>query len=502
MNNRSELTTAKKLTRRNFLRLSGLGAGALVLGGCGPLSSQDGQSTPGTSGGQSVSRAPSAAATGRLREYTFEAAPMEISLDGRTAQTWGYNGGLPGPEIRVTEGDTLRVRVKNSLPEGTTVHWHGLPIINKMDGVPDVTQKPIKPGEDFVYEFVVPVAGTYMYHSHAGLQLDRGLYGPLVVDPKREQLSYDREYTLLLDDWLDGVSGDSPERTFGRLKNGGGMMDGMGGMMGDASQDFGDVDYPFYLVNGRQANDPTTLRARRGERLRLRLANIASDTVFRVALAGHKMTVVQADGLPVEPVEVDAVRLGMGERYDVLVEAGNPGIWQVAAAPEGKKGLARALLRYAEAGGSGAPAAEDRPGELTGRLLSYSDLRKDGGSVLPIGSPDRVHDLALTGGMQGYDWTIDGKSYPEADPLEVKKGELVRFTMQNRTMMWHPMHLHGHSFQVDNGTGRGPFKDTVMVEPMKGLSFDFLADNPGDWFFHCHNVYHQEAGMARVVNYV
>src|SRR5215204_5023800 len=171
------------------------------------------------------------------REHALEAAPLEFEVGGRRLQTWGYDGGVPGSEVRVTEGDTLRVKLLNRLPADTTIHWHGLPVPNAMDGVPHVTQTPVKSGEGFTYDFVVPTSGTYVYHSHVGLQLDRGLYGPLIVEPKKEELDYDREYVLLLDDWLDGISG-TPEDTLDMLQNRGGsmgrgMMGGMGsGMMG------------------------------------------------------------------------------------------------------------------------------------------------------------------------------------------------------------------------------------------------------------------------------
>lgn len=163
--------------------------------------------------------------------------------------------------------------------------------------------------------------------------------------------------------------------------------------------------------------------------------------------------------------------------------------------------MGRALLRYEESNQSSPPPADDTPDELGGRLLTYGDLRAKGLEPLS-GSPDRTHQLTLSGGMGRYEWTINGQRYPDADSLEIREGEHVRFQMQNRSMMVHPMHLHGHFFQIENGTGRGPFKDTAMVEPHMGsMSFDFVADNPGEWYFHCHNLYHMESGMARVVSY-
>src|SRR5829696_2566172 len=503
---------ATSFSRRKFLGLVGASAGGLVLGGCNLL--------PGSQ--RSLPKTPHASQTGNVREHTLKATPLEFELGGRRVQTWGYNEGVPGPEIRVTEGDTLRVRVRNNLPADTTIHWHGLPIVNAMDGVPNVTQPPIKSGEEFLYEFVVPVAGSYMYHSHVGLQFDRGLYGPLIVEPKKEELSYDREYTLTLDDWLDGVSG-TPEDALSELQSrGGGMGGGMGGMgprggggmgprggrmgPGGGMSGLGGISYPFYLVGGHSAEDPLTFEVRRGERIRLRLLNPSSHTTFRVAVSGHTLTVTHSDGMPVEPVEVDAVRIGEGERYDVIVEANNPGVWQFAVAPEGKNGLARAILRYEESGQSSPPPAGSRPQELSGRLLSYGELRTKREESFPsdglFGGPDRTLDLTLSGGMGNYVWTIDGQAYPDADPLEVSKGEWVRFHLTNQSMMAHPMHLHGHFFQLLNDMGRGPFKDTVLVEPHMGeATFDFVTDNPGDWFFHCHIIYHMESGMARVVSY-
>jgi len=496
-----------RLSRGTFLRFVGSGVGALALSSCGvPFVGDQG----------SLPKAPHTEKAGRAREHALEAAPLEFEVGGRKLQTWGYDGGVPGPEIRVTEGDSLRAKLLNHLPADTTIHWHGLPVPNAMDGVPHITQPPIKSGEDFTYQFVVPTAGTYVYHSHVGLQLDRGLYGPLIVEPKKEELDYDREYVLLLDDWLDGISG-TPEDTLDMLQNRGGsmgrgMMGGMGsGMMGGGRGQRGPgpsgaVDYPLYLINGRAPDDPEMLDIRRGEKARLRLINPSGETVFRFAVGGHKLTVTHSDGQSVEPVEVDVVRIGPGERYDVIVEASNPGVWQIAAAPEGKNGLARAILRYEESSQSSPPPTNFRPQELSGRFLSYGELRTTGDETFPadglFGGPDRTLDLTLSGGMGNYVWTIDGQAYPDADPIEVSKGEWVRFHLTNQTMMAHPMHLHGHFFQLQNGTGKGPFKDTVLVEPHMGeATFDFVTDNPGDWFFHCHIIYHMESGMARVLSY-
>lgn len=482
-----------RFSRREFLGLAGLSAGALALGGCGTLSGEQRGAGP-----------PSG-----VVDFELEAAPLELELGGRKISTWGYNGGLPGPEIRLKEGETLRATVRNRLSEGTSIHWHGVPLPNKMDGVPGVTQEPTAPGGNFTYEFEAKAPGTYIYHSHSGLQLDRGLYGPLIVEPKDETLSYDREFVLTLDDWLDGVNGGTPEDALKDLESGGSTMDGMEGMgdMGDMGGGNGDapaetpqdVAYPLYLVNGKPANEPKELVVREGERVRIRLINPSGATIYRVALAGHRMTVTHADGQPVEPVEAEVVRIGMGERYDVIVEADNPGAWQLAARVEGAEDVGRAVFRY-EGNTTEPPAADEKPPELEGELLLYEMLRAAPGvGAPPKGEPDEVVPLALGGDEETYTWTIGDAVFEETDRISVGRDRHVRFEFENNTMMPHPMHLHGHFFQVDNGTGRGPIKDTVLVEPGQKLNIDWVSDNPGDWAFHCHQAYHQEAGMMRVV---
>ncbi|HUR72636.1 MAG TPA: multicopper oxidase domain-containing protein, partial [Sporichthya sp.] len=225
--------------------------------------------------------------------------------------------------------------------------------------------------------------------------------------------------------------------------------------------------------------------------------NIGADTGFLVAIAGHRMTITHTDGMPVEPVEVEAVRLGMGERYDVVVTADNAGVWQLAAMPEAKHGFARAVLRYTDAVASTPPPADLRPQELSGRQASYDELHYAGERSRPTNAPDREFDLTLSSNSR-----INDQRYPDADPLEIEAGQLVRFRMTNTATLAHPMHLHGHPFWVATPSGRGPLKDTMLVPPNGGVgSFDFVADNTGAWMFHCHNHYHMENGLAREVRY-
>jgi FtsP/CotA-like multicopper oxidase with cupredoxin domain len=386
----------------------------------------------------------------------------------------------------VQEGDVLRVELTNDLQEETTVHWHGVPVPNPVDGVPNVTQEPIASGDTFTYTFRAEPAGTYFYHSHVGLQLDRGLLGPLIVEEPDPHVEYDREYVVVVDDYLPGEP---------RLPSDGGMggggMGGGGGMMGDVRP-----PYEGLLINGRLPENPPTFEVTEGERIRFRFVNAASATVFGVRIAGHEMTVTHADGRPVEPVDADSFVFGAGERYDAVVEATNPGRWFVQAdALDGNEPPARAVVEYESTGGSGTPQS---PSSSNNRL-QYGDLRAISSLDGVSGRPDRTFDLALSrGGGQSYTWTIDGQAYPDADPLNIRPGEHVRIRMTNQSPVVHPMHLHGHFFQVGNA-----IKDTVLVPGHMGqVTLDFHADNPGRWLFHCHNLYHLDAGMARVVRYV
>ena len=237
-----------------------------------------------------------------------------------------------------------------------------------------------------------------------------------------------------------------------------------------------------------------------GQKARIRLINASASTIYRVALQGHRLTVTHTDGQPVEPVEVDAIRIGMGERYDAIISATNPGVWQLAAQAEGTQQMVRALLRY-EGNTSPIPQETYQPPELTRQLLQYSMLKAAPGLVVPPHQdPDQIVLVRLSGGMGSYVWKMNDQIFSKAPKIAIGKNSLIRFQFKNENTMPHPMHLHGHFFQVDNGTGRGPLKDTVLVDPMQQVTVNWISDNPGLWAFHCHNRYHEMAGMMRVVN--
>lgn len=477
-------------------------------------------------GGKEVAAAEAARGSGPVRKVSLTATRTRLDLGGTTTvASWAYGDRLPGKEVRVSAGDTLDLTLANHLPQPTSMHWHGLALRNDMDGVPGLTQRDIAPGADFRYRFAVPHPGTYWFHPHSGVQQDRGLYAPLIVEDPKEPLAYDKEWVVVLDDWVDGVEGSTPDAVLKELSGGmsghGGMdhgahaMSGSGSggddpdgggpsrmMMGARSEllggDAGDVAYPYYLVNGRVADDPETFRARPGDRIRLRIINAGGDTAFRVALGGHRLTVTHTDGFPVRHAEADALLLGMGERYDVLVTAGD-GVFPLVALAEGKKAAALAVLRTGTGGGA-APSASVRPKELDGKLVEAGRLVPDPSVALARRAPDRTIRMRLTGGMADYDWAIDGRPYSAKQRRPVEAGERVRVVFDNGTAMWHPLHLHGHTFAL-GGNAAGARKDTAIVLPHRSLTVEFDADNPGLWMVHCHNVYHAEAGMMTVLGY-
>ncbi len=503
------------ISRRRFLLLAGGTATAAAGGGALLLASRDaspsavGPDSPRVAAVEQRRRGRSAAVT----RVALTAAPLVVGTSAARDQTWAYGTTVPGPEIRLRAGDVLRAAFTNDLPDPTTVHWHGVALRNDMDGVPGVTQSAVEPGGRFVYEFTVPDPGTYFFHPHTGVQLDRGLYAPLIVEDPNEPGSYDRELVLVLDDWLGGR--DPDEILTGLLhasRNGMDPMDmgsggaGAGTGMDPGSSglgmDAGDIDYATFVINGRPPEDPFTFDARRGERVRLRIINAGSDRPFRFAVGGHRLTITHSDGFPVEPVTGEALLLGMGERYDAIVTLDADGAVPIVAVPEGGTTGAMAVIRT---GAGAVPARDVRPPQMDGQLITAADLRAAEAVGLPPRAPDRTLRFRLAGDMGSYRWTINGRPF-DADHLvdpayQVREGERVRLRFENRSPMFHPMHLHGHTFQVARTDRPGARKDTAIIRPGETIDVDFEADNPGLWALHCHNIYHAEAGMMAVLSY-
>jgi multicopper oxidase len=499
-----------EFSRRQLL----LGAGAaILLAGCGAAKSASdkpvtgeatGPNDPSVEARDTKRRKPGAG----LVTASVRAAPVMTTVGGREVQTWAF-GDRPGAGgIRAKVGDLIEANFVNALPSANTMHWHGIALRNDMDGVHDLTQTAVEPGQTFTYRFTVPDAGTYWFHPHMGLELDKGLYAPLIVEDPNDPVKSDLDVTLMLDDWLDGYGRTQEDvlaalqRSGGHSGHGGvGAMGGMtGGMAGGmagmrAGTLTGDVSYPLHVINGRGPVERATIDARPGQRVRVRLINAGSDTAYRVAVGEHRLTVTHADGLPVEPVEVDTVLLGMGERYDVIITA-KSGVFAIVAVPEGKLDPAgEAVLRTSAA--ATAPPVGTKPAELTGRLLVYTDLRSTEAARLPTAGKSRAASINLTASTNGYVHGINGRSFPLVSPVGVHEGEHLNLHVMNDTMMFHPIHIHGHSFSVAGGSR----KDTVNVPSMGAVDLEIHADNPGQWMLHCHNTYHFETGMATILSY-
>ncbi len=548
---RTDHTSQTSLSRRAVLGAGIAAAGSGILAACSPAGSHGGghpgaPAPPGTVPHGTEAGGARPTPVEPLRKHTLRATPSPVELGaGRTFRSWTYEGLLPGREVRVTAGDTVALTLANHLPEATTVHWHGIALRNDMDGVPGVTQRPVEPGETFDYRFTAPHPGTYWFHPHMGVQVDRGLYAPLIVDDPKEPLGYDHEWIVMLDDWVDGVDGSTPDDVLHQLRKGKppmghgnrpeGPVGGGGGALADAGSGgpddgkgsgrapspspyrrtgpkrltsdatskllgghTGHIAYPYYLINGRTADDPTQFTAKPGDRIRLRIINAGGETPFRVALGGHRMTITHSDGFPVQHYKTDALVIGMAERYDVLITA-QSGVFPLVALAEGKRGRAMAVLRT----GAGAlPKASAHPAELDREVLvSARRLKPDESVAMERRGYDRKLRVKLTGGMKKYDWGIDHEPYNPDTLHEVERGERVRLVVINATHMWHPVHLHGHTFSLAGVDSSGARKDTSIVLPHTKLVADFDADNPGLWMLHCHNIYHSESGMMTTLAY-
>jgi FtsP/CotA-like multicopper oxidase with cupredoxin domain len=263
--------------------------------------------------------------------------------------------------------------------------------------------------------------------------------------------------------------------------------------------DAGDIAYPYYLINGRVPAAATTFNAKPGQRIRIRFINTGSDTAFRVALAGHSMMVTHTDGYPVVPTQVDALLIGMAERYDVIVTAAD-GVFPMVAAAEGKNAVARALL---VTGSGSQPDPQFLPAELTKRVGTIEMFTATTSVNLGAAEPNLNLPVVLGGDMAKYVWTINGEPYSKTNPLHIRQGQRPIITFDNQTMMYHPIHLHGHTFQLIKADGApGARKDTVIVLPKQKINAVLVADNPGLWMLHCHNTYHAYAGMQTRLDYV
>ena len=609
-----------KLDRRLLLRGAVAGGGLAALQGLMPAWAQTG--SPGL-------RADLPTLTGPNIDLTIGQSPFTVN--GRTATATTINGVLPAPVLRLREGQNVRLAVTNQLDEDTSIHWHGILLPFQMDGVPGVSFPGIRPRETFVYEFPVRQSGTFWYHSHSGLQEALGHYGPIVIDPAgADPVAYDREHVLVLSDW----SFMHPQEIFDKLKKSpgyfnrqrttlAGLLDGsdrmsleerrMWGEMRMDPRDILDVNGSTYtyLINGHGPRENWTGLFRPGERVRLRIINASAMSIFNVRIPGLPMTVVQADGENVRPIETDEFQISVAETYDVIVQPTEDRAYTIVSEAIDRSGMGRATLAprlgmtaevpplrevpnltmkdmgMGDMGGMGgmdhgsmgaqpggamagmdhgamtgasggamagmdhgavpaqpagampgmdhgsmagmnmrdpenappdmavgvgvdaiAMAPANRMGErpiglqdVPHRVLVYTDLV----SLQPNKDqrpPSRTMEIHLTGNMERFMWGFDGRKFSElVEPIRFERDERVRVTLVNDSMMAHPIHLHGHFFELVTGgpAGHQPLKHTVNVPPGGKVSFDLTADNPGDWAFHCHLLLHMHAGMFNVV---
>jgi len=519
-------------------------------------------------------------------EFDLFIDQMPINLTGHNRTALTINGSLPGPLLRWREGDTVTVRVKNRLAEPTSIHWHGILLPSSMDGVPGLSFKGIEPGGMFVYQFTLKQHGTYWYHSHSGFQEQQGVYGPLVIDPREpEPFTYQRDYVVMLSDWTD----EDPVALMKTLKKQSDYYNLHKPTVGDFVRDVGKQGWSAtaadrlmwaqmkmnptdladvsgetytYLLNGQPPERNWTGLFRAGETLRLRFINGSAMSYFDVRIPGLKMTVIAADGQPVQPVSVDEFRIAVAETFDVLVEP-TAAAYTLFAQSMDRSGYARGTLALQAGAIASVPALDPRPWitmddmgmggmdhgamadmpDMAGmdhsamsmqahpaseqgnplvdmqamnpvpklddpgiglrnngrRVLTYADLRSTFED--PDGrDPSRTLELHLTGHMEKFAWSFNGVKFSDAEPLQLTYGERVRLVLVNDTMMSHPIHLHGLWSDLEDENGQFQVrKHTIDMPPGSRRSYRVTADALGRWAYHCHLLYHMEMGMFREV---
>lgn len=545
----------------------------------------------------------SGAVSAKTVHYDLKIKNEPVNLSGKKTVDFALtvNGGIPAPTLEFTEGDDAEIVVTNDVASGedVSIHWHGILLPPLEDGVPFVNTPPIYKGQSRTFKFKIRQNGTYWYHSHTMLQEQKGVFGTIVIHPKKETITADKEAVVVLSDWSD----ENADQILRNLKKDGdfymykkGTMRSyfdaanrgklsnqfrnewtrMGGM------DLSDIGYDAFLINGKKESQLSTAHA--GETIRIRIINAAASSYFKVSLGGMPMKIVAADGVDVQPVLANEILMGMAETYDVLFRMPENKNYELRASSQDGTGFASAYIGMNEKVFSkdipapdlyatmdhnmanmngpmngmdmkrneGAPAGhqmttgvqpktspekmdhskmsmkaadksdmsgmegmdhskmkdmnQDRPEDTTSaapvQTLTVDNLKALKPTTLPKNA--KVHDfkLVLNGDMRRYVWYINGKTISEDRLITVNPGEIVRFTYQNESMMHHPMHLHGHFFRVLNENGEySPLKHTVDVPPMMSRTIEFYTDEVGQWMLHCHNLYHMDAGMARVVKY-
>lgn len=521
----------------------------------------------------------------KIVHYDLFVKDTIVNFSGKVKRAIAVNGQIPMPTLTFTEGDTAEIVVHNQLKESTSLHWHGVFVPNKEDGVPYLTQMPIAPNKSHVYRFPIIQNGTHWYHSHSGLQEQIGMYGSLILKKRNDDLHYRKgiddipTVPVILSEWTNY----NPKNVHRMLHNASdwfAIKKGSTQSYTEAIQkgyfktkfinewkrmlamDVSDIYYDKFLINGN--NESQLSQFKKGDQIRLRISNAGASSYFWLSYAGGKITVVANDGNDVEPTEVDRLIIAVSETYDVLlsIPKENTSYEFLATAEDrtqsasifigaGQKQLATRLpklnyfkgmkmmngmmkmngnmddmgmnmslqqmdmnaVMYPELSADKMHKEHKMDmenGESSNAIhsmkkissLNYSMLKSPTKTVLPSHAPVRELHFELTGNMNRYVWSMDNKVLSEVDKILIKKGEIVRITLYNNSMMRHPMHLHGHDFRVINGQGDyAPLKNVLDIMPMETNVLEFEANADGDWFFHCHILYHMKAGMNRVFSY-
>jgi FtsP/CotA-like multicopper oxidase with cupredoxin domain len=442
-------------------------------------------------------------------EYTLTASRLTLApAPGVRAAALAFNDRVPGPVLRARYGQRVRVRYLNRTGEPTSVHWHGMILPNAMDGAAGLTQPPVPDGGSFLYEFAANPPGTRWYHDHAGNSATvRGLFGMFVVEDPRDEPA-DAEFALVLHDVpaahsldaaMAGTSGapmtdppGSPELREMRA----------GDKMGD------EIAYTAHCINGAAYPATTPLEVKVGQRVRLRILNANQTQTRYVRLAGHRLRVTHADGNPLmRPLEVDALRVGVGERYDAWFEVRSPGAWLLQGLSSDPLAFEQAVVVHTPGLAHAAPDAPP-PSLANVDYFTYEKAGGLAGNPFADGAAQVRRHFTLDGGQYASSrWTLNGKVWPDTEKIHLHRNDtaIVRFT--NKADMDHPMHLHGHTFDIVEIDGRALLrplaKDISLVRAGGGtLTWRFRADSPpGRWLLHCHNEIHMMDGMMTEVVY-
>lgn len=475
----------------------------------------------------------------KAKEVSYElvATKNKVNISGKKEVDFALqiNGQIPSPTLHFQEGDEAVIRVINKIPgEQLSIHWHGILLPPEEDGVPYVNTPPIFSGEERTFRFKLHQNGTYWYHSHTNVQEQKGIYGAIVIRPP-QKIAVDHDVAVVISDWSDEDAlqilknlrkdGDYYLYKKNTIRSVWGAINAKPGSLKNflynewtrmGGMDYSDVGYDAFLINGQQ--QAKLLNAKKGDRVRLRVVNAAASTYFHVNLGDQSFDVVATDGMDVVPVKKKEFLIGMAETYDLEFTLPENKSYEFKIIAQDATGEASGFI------GNGEPEkVPPRPALDFYATMDHSAHGEHAGHVMPPADPHvlaidelrspvntrypehlKRHDvtLVLDGDMERYVWHINGKAIHEERSITINENDVVKFTLVNNTMMHHPMHLHGHFFRVYNGQRAfAPLKHTIDVAPHTTRTIEFLANEPGEWMLHCHNLYHLKTGMARVISY-